>query len=434
MPGDAKTKSRKRKRNDQVERFTESRLALQRAMEKDYRTSRESQRAVEDVRASAQKVEEKDANAERLAALLEAARRQGEAASKETRNSVDAKKAPSINRALARPASYLLTADVRAARARATHPEPAITSAAGTMAPPPLVDRDADIPPDSAGKLIGRLLIVAIIVGVAGYVFVVPKTKEEPVMATGKPAAAPASGPAVSAGRVAAASTDAPGPPAPSATLTVATPTATMSPQRPAETPEPVKTSAEVTPAAPESDAPETNLPEISEIRTPATVSVRAVRQAADIPSPPPPSPIAQPSADVTPARAATPEQTGPELSIGEETLRALSLIETDATSVSGVSAAPTDAASGAAENPPADTKVSADGPATTDGSANGEAVPAGPVSKQQRLVDRRPFFRRLGPTPAPNPFRPGKSEPEPAPPPAPAPAPLFNFPFFDIE
>jgi hypothetical protein len=118
MPGDAKTKSRKRKRNDQVERFTESRLALQRAMEKDYRTSRESQRAVEDVRASAQKVEEKDANAERLAALLEAARRQGEAASKETRNSVEAKKAPSINRARARPASYLLTADVRAARAR----------------------------------------------------------------------------------------------------------------------------------------------------------------------------------------------------------------------------------------------------------------------------------------------------------------------------
>lgn len=445
MPGDAKAESRKRKRNDQVERFTESRLALQRAMERDYRTSLESQRAVEDDRAPVQKVEEREANAERLAALLEAARRQSEAAVAETGNVADAKKASSINRARARPASYL-TADVRAARARATHPEPATTpAAAAAIAPPPLVDRDADIPSDSAGKLVVRLMIVAVIVGVAGYVFAFPKSTEEPVSAAEEPAAAPAPGPAVPADRVAAASAEAanpvppvgngPGTGAGTGASDETTPSAAALTDAPAS-PAP----AEVTPAAPVSDTSESGTPEV---RAPATVSVPAVLQAADIPLPPPPPlPIAQPSAD------ATPEQASPKSSIGEETLRALRLIETDATSVGGVSAeaAPSDSASGAAQNPPADTpgeiKVSADGSATTnglattDGSANGEAAPAGPVSKQQRLADRRPPFRRLGPTPAPNPFRPGKSEPEPEPVPAPTPTPSppINFSLFDIE
>lgn len=75
MSGDTKTKSRKRKRNDQVERFNESHLALQRAMEKDYRTGKQARRSEESERASAQRAEEKDANAARLAALLDAARR-----------------------------------------------------------------------------------------------------------------------------------------------------------------------------------------------------------------------------------------------------------------------------------------------------------------------------------------------------------------------
>lgn len=432
MSGDTKVQDRTEKRNDLVEKFSESREALQRAMELDRQIVGKTRQPAKDTDGGSTRIiDEQDANAVRLAALLEAARNQEAVPPADGATASMRSTEPPVGRAPAAPVPR------PALRQPALIPNPEVTRQPETGAQPaadpvlpPLMGREEAIESITPAKLVFRLALLAAVIGAAIYPYLIAETKDATDAAPSSTAAGPVSVPEPGG---------ATGPLTDAAPVSAEAPSAATIPAPASETvpagPPPVKdvsASPIHAPPAPASTPAKPALPAIpvgsrassAAPVAPANVSPPKLRQKSEIPVAPEPAPV-PPSRPSTSAKM--PTSAGP-----VPTLKAVSTAPAAA-----VAAPPAAAGDPVEEAPPVAENASTEmtvplppTPPTTEALApdTPAVAPATPAEAPARpaVVDRRPYFQRLGPTPARNPFR-SVPQPEQQPPAA-------RFYFYDVE